>query len=73
VESAIEWLIASEDRPAKRWLWEMQLERAMQAYFELDRDQSGAIECEPVLSRTPAPGAYVAISSGLRRLSMLSP
>jgi hypothetical protein len=35
LESAVEWLVVPEDRTAKRWIWEPQLQRAMAAFFEL--------------------------------------
>jgi hypothetical protein len=32
---AVEWLVVPADRTEKRWLWELQLARAMDAYLEL--------------------------------------
>jgi hypothetical protein len=39
LENAVEWLVVPADRSEKRWLWEMQLARAMDAYLELGCDQ----------------------------------
>ena len=36
LESAVEWLVKPEDRAQKRWIWEPQLKRSLQAFFELD-------------------------------------
>lgn len=35
VEHAVEWLVLPEDRVARRWLWSLQLDRALEAFTEL--------------------------------------
>ena len=39
------WLVKPEDREGKRWIWEPQLKKAMEAFFEL--------ECEKLWREAP--------------------